>query len=218
MARIYIYAFCLLLSLTCTEKVMAQRGVYDTIRLGGVVMDGHVYPMVFLDEYVCVAKMRSEEDRKRINALRAYVYATYSYAITAAAIFKKVNDDLENMPDRRSRKRYLKEVDRQLDAAFKTPLKNMSIDQGHVLIALINRQTGQNCYHVIKELKGGLSAMMWQSVGVFFNNNLNRDYDPEGRDKELEMVVKELEASTAYRYQLYLQDELMKKATAKKKS
>lgn len=214
MLRLSIYIICIL-SFCSLAQVRAQRGIYDTIRLGGVIIDGKIYPKVFLDEVECVGKMRSEEDRKRINMLRNNVYATYSYAITAAAIFKKVNADLENMPDRRARKRYLKEVDRQLDVTFKTPLKNLSIDQGHVLIALINRQTGTNCYHVIKEMKGGLSAMMWQSVGVFFNNNLNRDYDPLGKDKELEMIVSELEASTAYRYQLYLQDELMKKITKK---
>lgn len=211
MLRTALYGILLLLATTAS----AQQGPYDTIRLGGVIVDGHNYPMVFLDEFTCIDHPRSAEDRKRINLLRAHVYATYSYALTAAAIFKKVNADLEKMPDRKSRKRYLKEMDRQLDAAFKAPLKNMSIDQGHVLIALINRQTGQDCYHVIKELKGGFSAVMWQSVGVLFNNNLNRDYDPEGRDKELEMIVRELEASTAYRYQLYLQDELMKQVKKK---
>lgn len=212
MMRRALYGIVLLL---LVSNAYSQQGIYDTIRLGGVIVDGHNYPMVFLEEFTCIDHPRSLEERKKLSMLRANVYATYSYALTAAAIFKKVNEDLEKMPDRRSRKRYLKDVDRQLDAAFKTPLKNMSIDQGHVLIALINRQTGQDCYHVIKELKGGLSAVMWQSVGVLFNNNLNRDYDPKGRDKDIEMIVQELEASTAYRYQLYLQGELMKKVTKK---
>jgi uncharacterized protein DUF4294 len=80
-----------------------------------------------------------------------------------------------------------------------------------VLIKLIDRQTGQNCYSIIKELKGGFSAMVWQSVGVFFNNNLTRDYDPEGDDKEMEGFIKDLEASNVYRYQLYQQDQMLKK-------
>ncbi len=187
-----------------------QRGPNDTIRLGGLEVNGKYYPYIFLPEFTRVAKMLNDEDRQRINALRNNVYAVYPYAITAAAVFKRVTDDLEKQTDRRSRKKYLKETDRQLDACFKQPLKNLSINQGHVLIKLINRQTGQDCYHVIKELKGGVSAFMWQSVGVFFNNNLKREYDPEGDDKELEMVVRELEASTAYRYQLYKQEEMMR--------
>ena len=101
-------------------------------------------------------------------------------------------------------------MDKQLDHLFKDPLKQLSIDQGHVLIKLVNRQTGRNCYSIIKELKGGLSAVVWQSVGVFFNNNLNRDYDPTGDDKEVEDIVHDMEASTAYRYQVYQQQALLR--------
>ena len=189
----------------------AQYSPNDTIRLGAIVVEGKVYPYIFLPEFVRTGTMISNEDRMRINALRTNVQIVYPYALTAGAIFKRVNHDLENMTDRRSRRQYLKVTDKQLDASFKEPLKNLSINQGHVLIKLINRQTGQDCYHVIKELKGGFSAFMWQSVGVFFNNNLKHEYDPEGEDKELEMIVKELETSAAYRYQLYLQDEMMRK-------
>lgn len=217
MRRSFIhYCLCVVVLFSAPHHACAQQGPSDTIRLGGAVVDGRVYPMIFLAEYECKDKMHNEEERKRINILRSQVYATYSYALTAAAIFKKVHADIDTMDRRRDRKKYMKEVDRQLDAAFKTPLKNLSIDQGHVLISLINRQTGDNCYHVIRELKGGISAVMWQSVGVFFNNNLARNYEPDGRDKDLEMVVRELEASTSYRYQLYLQDEMMKKAVGKK--
>ncbi len=189
----------------------AQTSTNDTIRLGAADIDGHIYPYVFLPEFTKVALMLNDEDRKRINILRSQVYATYSYALTAAAIFKSINAELEQQPNRRARKHVLKNIDKQLDVAFKQPLKNLSIDQGHVLIKLINRQTGDNCYHIIKELKGGFSAVMWQSVGVFFNNNLARDYDPQGKDKELESIVQELESSAAYRYQLYLQDEMMRR-------
>ncbi len=210
---IYIVLWVSVLSGVSARTCAQQLGINDTIRLGGVIVDGKTYPFVFLPEYEIKDRMRNEQERLRLNQLRSRVYATYSYALTAAAIFKKVKADMDTMDRRRDRKKYMRDIDRQLDAAFKQPLKNMSIEQGHVLISLINRQTGDNCYHVIRELKGGLSAVMWQSVGVFFNNNLRKDYDPEGDDKDTEMIVRELEASTAYRYQLYLQDELMKKVS-----
>lgn len=190
---------------------LAQQSGNDTIRLGGIEVEGSYYPYVFLEEFTRMGKGMNSEDIKRMNILRSQVYATYSYALTAGTIFKKVHDDMAKMEDRRERKHYLKGVDKQLDACFKQPLKNLSIDQGHVLIKLINRQTGDNCYHVIKELKGGFSAIMWQSVGVFFNNNLAKDYDPQGKDKDIEAIAQELEASSAYRYQLFLQDEMMKR-------
>ncbi|MCF8450079.1 MAG: DUF4294 domain-containing protein [Taibaiella sp.] len=194
-----------------TGNTMAQESTNDTIRLGAITEHGKVYPMAFLPEYFKTGLYINGEDRIRRDRLRRDIYVVYPYAITAAAIMKDVNATLDTLERRKERRRYLKSVDRQLDASFKEPLKNLTIDQGHVLIKLINRQTGKNCYSIIRELKGGFSAVLWQSVGVMFNNNLRRDYDPEDKDKEMETMVQILEASANYRYQLYMQQEMMKK-------
>lgn len=186
----------------------------DTIRLGAYTEGTKVYPMVLLPEFERIAMIMDPVERNRRARLRNDIYVTYPYALAAASIFKEVNDNLENMDGRRDRKKYLKTTDKKLDRLFKQPLKNMSIDQGHVLIKLISRQTGQSCYTIIREFKGGLSAMVWQSVGVLFNNNLTRNYDGEDRDKEIESIVKDMEASASYRYQLYQQDAILKKIAA----
>ena len=209
--REYILIFSIMLAFVALPRGYAQQSVNDTIRLGGIEVDGKVYPFVFLPEFDFVIHGVTDEEKKRINKLRNNIYTVYPYALTAGTIFKSVNAELDKLPDRRARKHYLKSIDKQLDACFKEPLKNLSIEQGHILIKLIDRQTGESCYEVIKELKGGFSAVMWQSVGIFFNNNLTHSYDPEGRDNEVESIVRELEASNAYRYQLYLQEEMMKR-------
>jgi hypothetical protein len=172
--------------------------------------------MILLDEVETYSTYLNAAERIRRDKLRRDIFVVYPYALTAAAVFNDINANLDQLDRRRDRRKYLKAVDKSLDRTFKEPLKNLSIDQGHVLIKLVNRQTGVNCYHIIKELKGGLSAMMWQSVGVFFNNNLKRNYDPTGDDYELETFVREMEASNAYSYQLSKQNELMKKAKGEK--
>ncbi len=192
-------------------RANAQLSANDTIRLGATTENGITYPMVFLPEVETVGVSIDGAGRIRRDKLRNDIFVVYPYALAAAAVFKDINDNLENLDRRRDRRQYLKSIDRNLDVTFKEPLKNLSIDQGHVLIKLINRQTGKNCFSIIRELKGGFTAVMWQSVGIFFNNNLNRDYDPENDDRELEGFVKDLEASNAYRYQLSRQDELLKK-------
>ncbi len=205
-----IWPTCIVLLLIAVQTT-AQNSVNDTIRLGAVMENGVSYPIIFLPEYELIGPLMDPKERARRDRLKNDVYVVYPYAIAAAAVFKDINDNLDKLDGRRDRKRYLKSIDKNLDHTFKEPLKNLSIDQGHVLIKLINRQTGQNCYSIIKELKGGFSAILWQSVGVLFNNNLARDYDPEDRDKDVEMIVKELEASMYYRYQLSQQQALLKK-------
>lgn len=206
-----ILSMLLLAATVSTGTAMAQTSKNDTIRLGAVSENGAVYPMMFLEEFVVTGKFLDPEARKRREKLKNDIFVVYPYAIAAAAIFKDVNANLEKMDARHDRKKYLKSIDKSLDVTFKEPLKNLSIDQGHVLIKLINRQTGQNCYSIIKELKGGLSAMVWQGVGVFFNNSLTREYDPLDRDREIEGLVRDLETSNSYHYQLYMQQSLLSK-------
>ncbi len=201
----------LLVIVLCAARVSAQVGVNDTIRLGAIIENGIAYPMILLPEFEKTGDILNQEEKRRREKLRNDIYVVYPYAITSAAVFNDIHKNLETMDRRRDRKQYLKAMDKNLEAAFKQPLKSLSIDQGHVLIKLINRQTGQNCYSIIKELKGGFNAMVWQGVGVMFNNNLIREYDPEGRDKEVEHYVRELEASMHYRYQLAQQEALLRK-------
>jgi hypothetical protein len=205
----YIWFFALLLCSSATA--IAQQGVNDTIRLGALEVDGKVWPFVYMPEYEHAAQGYNDADRLRRNRLRRDIYVVYPYAITAAAILRGVDSTMDAVERRRDRRKYLRAIDKQLDVAFKKPLKNLTIDQGHVLVKLINRQTGRNCYSIIKELKSGFSATIWQSVGLMFNNNLKEDYDPTGDDREMEAMVQILEASAHYKYQLYLQSELMKK-------
>lgn len=197
--------------LMASNTACAQQSVNDTIRLGVVTEHGQEYPMVFLPEVNIPGMFMNDADRNKRNRLRRDIYAVYPYALTASYILKDVHSTLETMDARRDRKTYLKTIDKQLDNVFKESLKNMTIDQGHILIKLIDRQTGQNCYSIIRELKGGVSALMWQSLGVFFNNNLRKSYDPEDKDKEIEGIVKDLEASNLYRYQLIQQEALLRK-------
>ena len=49
---------------------------------------------------------------------------------------------------------------------------------------LINRETGNNCYEIIKEYKGGLTARFYQTVAFFFDGDLKQPYDPNGDDAE----------------------------------
>lgn len=207
-----LLTYCLTLLLVfAAHTSMAQSSAYDTIRVGGTVVNGVNYPTAFLPEFEIISNFINPADRLRRDRLRRDIYIAYPYAITAAAILKDVSVTLDTLNSRREKRRYLRDIDRQLDASFKEPLKNLTIDQGHVLIKLINRQTGQNCYSIIRELKNGFSAVVWQSVGLMFNNNLRQNYDPIGTDQEMEAMVQILEGAANYRYQLYMQAELMKK-------
>ena len=82
---------------------------------------------------------------------------------------------------------------------FEEPLRNLSVYQGKILMKLINRQTGNNCYEIIKEYKGGFTARFYQTVAFFFSSNLKQSYDPKGDDLEIEKIVQEVQRMYGYR-------------------
>jgi hypothetical protein len=63
---------------------------------------------------------------------------------------------------------------------------------------LIDRETGQSSYEIIKEFKGGFSAFIWQTVARVFGNDLKAGYDPENEDKMIESVITQIELGSLW--------------------
>ena len=85
-----------------------------------------------------------------------------------------------------------------LKKEFTEPLSNLSVYQGKILMKLINRETGNNCYEIIKEYKGGFNARLYQTVAFFFNSNLKQSYDALKDDAVIEKLVKEVQRMHGY--------------------
>jgi len=184
-----------------------QRSASDSILLGAVIEGRDTIPMVFLDDVEILDRLPKKWAKRQAaySRLRYNVYKTYPYAVIAAGVLKDVHQNLELIPDEKAKKKYMKAIERELKAKFKGELENLTISQGQVLVKLINRQTGRNCFSIIKEVKGGFNAVVYQSVALLFSNNLKKAYDPTGDDSDIEAIVRELEIENYYRYQYYQQ-------------
>ena len=131
---------------------------------------------------------------EKYNRLRNAVYVTYPYARTAGNTLNDVNANMKGMTSKGERKKYIKSREKELKDKFADPLTNLSVYQGKVLMKLINRQTGNDCYEIIKEYKGGLSARMYQTVAFFFGSSLKQPYDlSDATDRQIESIVKEID-------------------------
>jgi hypothetical protein len=138
--------------------------------------------------------------RAKMTRLRNAIIVTYPYAMRSGIILNDMNARLANITDNSSRKAYIKTREKELKKEFTDPLSNLSIYQGKVLMKLINRQTGNNCYDIIKEYKGGFTARFYQTVAFFFSSNLKQDYNPNGDDHEIEMILKEVCRTYGFNY------------------
>jgi hypothetical protein len=128
-----------------------------------------------------------------MTRLRNAVYVTYPYARKAGIILNDMNSQLARIPSEEKKKVYIKSREKELKKEFTDPMENLSVYQGKVLMTLINRQTGNNCYDIIKEYRGGFTARFWQTVAFFFGSSLKQPYDARGDDREIEVIVQEVE-------------------------
>ncbi len=173
----------------------SRFGPYDTLLVPAFVYNGDTLPSRMLTMVWVTAPMPASM-RKRLDEwtrLRNAVYVTYPFAKKAGVIMNEMNIKLAKMTDENDKKKYIKSREKELKKEFADPLTNLSVYQGQVLMKLINRQTGNNCYDIIKEYKGGFTARFWQTVAFFFGSSLKQPYDAKGDDKQCEIFVLEVE-------------------------
>ncbi|HEX2534786.1 MAG TPA: DUF4294 domain-containing protein [Chitinophagaceae bacterium] len=174
-------------------------GPHDTIITQAIIYEGEMMSYKEL-EMVWVSNLPPDKLAKAIekyNRLRNAVYVTYPYARLAGNTLNEISARLVNVQSKKQRKEIIKSREKELKSQFTDPLSNLSVYQGKVLMKLINRQTGNNCYEIIKEYKGGLNARMYQTVAFFFGSSLKQDYDIAGdaTDRQIESIVKEIDGA-----------------------
>jgi hypothetical protein len=70
----------------------------------------------------------------------------------------------------------------------------MTISQGRLLIKLIDRETQNTSYDLIKDYRGKFSAAFWQGIARIFGTNLKEEYDRFGDDALIEIILMEIES------------------------
>lgn len=178
------------------EERSQKWGPNDTIMVGAIwyqreMLSYKEEPMVWISKLSGKKLAKYMEEWTR---LRNAVYVTYPYARTAGATINDINAKLANVTSKKQRKEYIKSREKELRKQFSDPLSNLSVYQGKILMKLINRQTGNNCYEIIKEYKGGLNARLYQTVAFFFGSSLKQKWDlTDKTDRQIENFVKEID-------------------------
>ena len=193
----------LLLISVAGQKLLAQNhGPYDTVKVYAFITpEGDTIPESILPPVEVLGKLSGKWKRHwaEWTRLRNAVYVTYPYAIAASRIMNEINVKLEHITDKKQRRAIIKSREKELKRDFADKLTQLSVYQGKVLMKLIYRQTGNNCYEIIQEYKGGFNAAFWQTIAIVFGSNLKQHYDPYGRDADMEKIVRDVQLMYGYK-------------------
>jgi hypothetical protein len=184
----------LILFMTCNSKAQ------DTIKLHkdgakyvlyGVIIDGDTLFLSSIDEVYIYPRREfdSRRDYRRYKRLIRNVKKAYPYAKLAKKKLDEIEANLGKIKSEKAQKEYIKKVEKDLMDEYEEELKKLTLTQGRILIKLIDRETGETSYELVKELRGSLSAFFWQALARLFGSNLKSEFDAEGEDKLINEIV-----------------------------
>ncbi len=176
-------------------KIHAQDTI--SMELGGypvqaIIHNGDTIYASELNEATILPKKRTVAENRDLRQYRRLIYnvkKVYPYAKLAGQRFAEVNAHLETLKTGKERREYIKRVEEEIIGHYQEELKDLTITQGRILIKLIDRETSQTSYDVVKDLRGSFQAAFWQAIARIFGSNLKTEFDPEGEDKMLNEIM-----------------------------
>lgn len=86
---------------------------------------------------------------------------------------------IQTIPDQKKREIHLKRLEKDIFEEYKPVILSMTKSQGKVLLKLINRETDQSSFSIVKAFLGSFRAGFWQTFGRLFGMNMKTGYHPE---------------------------------------
>jgi hypothetical protein len=133
-----------------------------------------------LNEVILLPKIKFSKREKLVEylILKRKTIKVYPYAKLASIRLDTLYSRLNNIKRKGSKKKYIKQIQRYYEGELTDELKKLTRTEGQILIKLINRQTDFTVYEVIKDLKRGFNAFIFNVTAKAFNLSLKETYSP----------------------------------------
>ncbi len=168
------------------------RGKYHT-----VTPEGDTVLVVIFNEITVYPPMKFKDKKQEEFYWRTVrdVKRTLPYAKLICETLLETYEYIETFPTQKERERYLKEMEGAVFEQYKPVLKRFSKNQARMLVKLIQRETNQSGYDILKAFLGSFRATFWQGFGRLFGVNLKGKYSPatDAADAIIERVCVQVE-------------------------
>lgn len=137
---------------------------------------------------------RTERERRKYNRLVYNVKKVLPLAKLSRQMLQETYEVMETLPTKAEKDAHLKAVEKDIKAQYTPVMKKLTFSQGKILIKLIDRECNQEAFDIIWAFLGPARATFYQIFAWTFNASLKKHYDPEGEDKEIERIVRQIES------------------------
>lgn len=166
------------------ENPSALRNIYKGYYWTDI--DGEHVKMIVLNEITVFPPLKFKNKKEEEFYWRTVrdVKKTLPYAKLICATLLETYEYIETFPTQAEREKYLKEMEGAVFKQYKPVLMKFTKNQARMLVKLIQRETDQSGYDILKAFLGSFRATFWQGFGRLFGVNLKGKYEPSKNDKD----------------------------------
>ena len=206
MVKNIIICLCMMFSMDCfsSDAHYCSSDTIDSdsksfvplVHVGSVMQDGDSIQYVELNRIFVYPEMtfKKEKDRRKFSRLVKNVKKVLPLAKQARLMMLETYEYIMTLPTEEERSRHLNIVEEDIKKTYTPVMKKLTYSQGKLLIKLIYRECNSSTYQLIKAFLGPVKAGFYQTFAWMFGASLTKQYDPEGKDKITERVVRMVEA------------------------
>ena len=178
MFKQYLFFLFLFSTLISSSQQIDDDTVTDYIRIEG---DTIVKGSIGLNEVLLLPRrpFKNSEQIRKYLILKRKTIKVYPYSVMASKRLKSLNNRLLIIKTKRERRRYTRMVQKFLEDELTPELSKLTKSEGQILIKLIYRQTGISAYNLVKNLRNGVKAFLYNTTARFFDLNLKTEFNPE---------------------------------------
>ena len=131
---------------------------------------------------------KTKKAKQQYDRLVHNVKRVYPLARMVRQTIIETYELLQLLPES-EREAHLKRVEKGLVEQYGKQFRKLSRTQGRLLVKLVDRECNNTGYALTKAFLGHTRANVYQGIALLFGNSLNKHYDPEGEDREVERIV-----------------------------
>ncbi|MBK8517817.1 MAG: DUF4294 domain-containing protein [Saprospiraceae bacterium] len=202
MNRFLIVLFLTVIHLPLAAQTIPEQGGKQT----KITIEGNIYPALIIEngdtlilvdlDNVSITALRTfanDEEYRKYERFRNYAAKVYPFAKEAIRIFRELEYASQQMT-KKEKKKKIAELEVQLTKEFEEPLTNLTKLQGKIMIKMIEKETGEPIYTMIKDLKGGFKAFYWNMFSKLYSYDLKEGYN-KGDYPILDAVLQDFDVS-----------------------
>ena len=190
--RFWGILFCIVMC--CNTAIMAATPESNGTLVRAVVSHGDTVFVLSTVYAFPPMKFKNKREEKFYWRTVRDVKKVLPYSKLISTLVQEVNDTLMRIPTPKERDRYMRQWEKTTYRKYYKEFTHMTLNQGKLLIRLVDRECQTSSYELIRAYRGSFSAGFYQMFAKLFGADLKSKFGTGRNDKIIERIIILVEA------------------------